>query len=145
MSPSENPSSQPVPHSFPGGQSRPSVPPVILLSANDHVAIAVRPLEVGQEFRIGATLVRVIDPIPAGHKVAIRGICEREAVFKYGQPIGRATIPIAVGCHVHSHNLGDDHQSLSVAIATSPPPPPKPLKRTFEGFVRPDGRVGTRN
>lgn len=145
MSPSENPSSQPVPRSFPGGQSGPSAPPVVLLNTNDQVAIAVRPLEVGQEFRIGETVVRVVDPIPAGHKVAIRGIHEREAVFKYGQPIGKATSPIAMGCHVHSHNLGDDHQSLSVAIATSPPPPPKPLKRTFEGFVRPDGRVGTRN
>lgn len=145
MSPSENPSSLPVPHSSSRGSTGPSVPPVILLSANDHVAIAVRSLEVGQEFQIGQGFVRVVDQIPAGHKIAIRGIDVGDSVFKYGQPIGKATRPIAVGHHVHSHNLGDDHQSLSVAISTSPPPPPPPLKRTFEGFLRPDGRVGTRN
>jgi altronate hydrolase len=65
-------------------------------------------------------------------------------VIKYGQAIGKATAAILPGDHVHSHNLGDDHH-VQDAGSTSPPPPPVPLRRSFLGFVRPDGRVGTRN
>jgi len=120
-------------------------PSAIFLHPRDNVAIAIRPIAAGQELPIDGSVVKASEPIPAGHKVAIREIVAGQPVFKYGQPIGKATRPIRIGEHVHSQNLGDDHRSESVAHATSPPPAPAPLKRTFEGFVRPDGRVGTRN
>ena len=40
-----------------------------------------------------------------GHKYAIRPIADGENVIKYGMPIGRATCDIAVGDHVHVHNV----------------------------------------
>jgi len=43
--------------------------------------------------------------VPLGHKVALIGIAEGDAVLKYGVPIGRATAAIAPGEHVHLHNL----------------------------------------
>ena len=42
--------------------------------------------------------------IPAGHKISTHQIAEGEPVRRYGQIIGFASRPIAVGDHVHTHN-----------------------------------------
>jgi len=123
----------------------PNSPSAILLHSSDHVAIAIRSIAAGQTLDIAGLAVTATDAIPPGHKLAVRSSASGEPVLKYGQRIGKATCDIAIGQHVHSHNLGDDHRSESVAHSTSPPPPPVPMKRWFEGFVRADGRVGTRN
>lgn len=122
-----------------------AVASAILLHPSDHVAIAIRPLAAGQLLQVQQHRLTVQVAIAAGHKVAIRPVASGQPVLKYGQRIGKALSDIAVGQHVHSHNLGDDHQSASHATQTSPPPPPPPLRRSFAGFIRPDGRVGTRN
>jgi|YNPBryunderm2012_1023409.scaffolds.fasta_scaffold01809_6 (2R)-sulfolactate sulfo-lyase subunit alpha len=44
-------------------------------------------------------------PIPLGHKIALRRMAPGEAVIKYNMPIGKATCEIAPGEHVHTHNL----------------------------------------
>ena len=80
-----------------------------------------------------------------GHKIAIESIALDDAVVKYGQPIGKVTRAIEVGEHVHLHNLSDHHEVSDDLSAVDPPGAPDPLKRTFNGFHRPDGRVGTRN
>jgi len=43
--------------------------------------------------------------LPFGHKVALRALQAGEPVRKYGQAIGVADKAIAVGDHVHVHNL----------------------------------------
>lgn len=45
------------------------------------------------------------DDIPYGHKIAVRKIGVGEPILKYGEEIGAATKPIAVGDYVHVHNL----------------------------------------
>lgn len=120
-------------------------PPAIQLHPHDHVAIAIRRLDIGQTFCVGDTVVTCADAIPPGHKVAVVAIVAGTKVLKYGQSIGTASQPVQPGQHVHSHNLVDDHQVQLIVESTSPPPSPMRLNRTFEGFVRPDGRVGTRN
>jgi altronate hydrolase len=49
-----------------------------------------------------------MDAIPAGHKMAICAIPKGASVIKYGFPIGRATVDIKVGEHVHIHNLSSE-------------------------------------
>lgn len=117
----------------------------IRLHATDNVVIAVRRLESGECFDVGGENVMCQNPIPAGHKLAITPIEIGQRVFKYGQPIGVASARIELGQHVHSHNLVDDHTVQQEITSTSPPPSPAKLSRTFDGFVRRDGRVGTRN
>ena len=88
------------------------------------------------------------DRIPAGHKLAVRQLQRGQPVHKFGQVIGVAAEDIAPGAHVHVHNLemGDSGQRHA---AGSNPAPVEPLpvaeRATFEGFVRANGRVGTRN
>ena len=43
--------------------------------------------------------------VPQGHKVALRAIKAGEKIVKYGFPIGEATLDIAEGEWVHTHNV----------------------------------------
>jgi len=47
----------------------------------------------------------VNNPIPLGHKFALRDIRTGESVIKYGEDIGQAVTDIPKGDHVHVHNL----------------------------------------
>jgi altronate hydrolase len=79
--------------------------PVLMISGRDNVATALEALVVGREIDVNGLAVIVREPIPSGHKVAVRPIPAGEAVIKYGSPIGTATATIAPGDHVHVHNL----------------------------------------
>ncbi len=89
---------------------------------------------------------RVREPIKLGHKVALADIAEGEPVVKYGQIIGFASRPIKAGSWVHVQNTKADLFERDYAYSTAVPPAEKATDvRTFPGFLRPDGRVGTRN
>ena len=47
----------------------------------------------------------VNDPIPLGHKFALRDIHNGESIIKYGENIGHAVTDIPKGDHVHVHNV----------------------------------------
>ena len=46
-----------------------------------------------------------LDPIPLGHKIALKDIQAGDTVLKYGHDIGRAVADVPKGGHVHVHNL----------------------------------------
>jgi altronate hydrolase len=121
-------------------------PVAVLLRGDDNVAVAVRPLPKGRVLDLGGHSVEVREPIGLGHKVALAEIAPGAPVRKYGQIIGFASRPIAPGDWVHVHNLQADLFDRDYAFASERPPMPVPDRpRTFEGFLRADGRVGTRN
>ena len=113
----------------------------------DNVAIARVPLAAGAELRVGELPVVTREPIPAGHKVSILPIAVGETVHRYGQSIGRARTEIEAGRHVHTHNLSFEELELSYEFPRSETPLPEAPKDapTFLGYLREDGRVGTRN
>ncbi|MFM7131757.1 MAG: UxaA family hydrolase [bacterium] len=121
---------------------------VVVLGRNDNVAVAARPLPKGfiLEHPALAAPVEVRQVITLGHKVATRPIAKGEPVLKYGQIIGFASKEIAPGDWVHVHNISADAFERDYAFATAVPPAPVAARqRTFQGYLRPDGRVGTRN
>lgn len=90
--------------------------------------------------------IRVAERIARGHKLANRAIAAGENIRRYGQIIGAATQDIAVGAHVHVHNIAMADHAQDYAFATQVRPlPPARDARTFMGYRRPDGRAGTRN
>ncbi len=110
------------------------------------MVVALRNLQPGEQLPIGNLEVVVREPIPAGHKLAILTVASQQPVIKFGWPIGLASRAIEAGQHVHSHNLRCDHVMDLQAIATEIPASPQPLtQHTFEGYLRPQGQVGTRN
>ncbi|MFN3619562.1 UxaA family hydrolase [Sphingorhabdus sp.] len=116
-------------------------PRFIIANALDNVAVAIADLSAGEKLHDGWV---VAEAISAGHKIALRPIKCGEGVIKLGQPIGVATQAIAAGSHVHSHNLHFSRDEIvgetSIDLRHLAPVP-----ATFDGFVRSNGRVGTRN
>lgn len=49
--------------------------------------------------------LKCLDPIPLGHKIALRDIKKGETLLKYGHDIGQAAANIAKGRHAHVHNV----------------------------------------
>jgi altronate dehydratase small subunit len=82
---------------------------VIVIHEEDNVATAIMPLKAGStvslEIQGRQEKVRLLSPIPMGHKFALRDIGPGSDVFKYGEPIGKTTGRIARGEHVHIHNV----------------------------------------
>ncbi len=93
--------------------------------------------------RLAAEAVTARDIIPSGHKIATAAIPLGSPVRKYGQVIGVATADIAAGAHVHVQNLAvsDLREDAAGGAVWSKAEP----ARSFMGYARADGRVGTRN
>jgi arabinonate dehydratase len=81
-----------------------------------------------------------------GHKIARHRVAAGQPVVKLGEIIGAASVDIASGDHVHTHNLSPVREPVTADdAATNLVPPPIVAPRTFMGYARADGRVGTRN
>ena len=118
------------------------------LHPDDDVVIAKLRLAAGTSVETDAGPVALAGDIPAGHKIAVRARAAGEPVRRYGQVIGFATVPIAPGQHVHQHTLeaGAFDQRFEVAVEGGPTRyRTADEMRTFDGYLRPGGRVGTRN
>lgn len=81
----------------------------IVMNEADDVATALSELQQNEQIDVGINdvvlSITLLNSIPFGHKFAIRSIQSGEEVRKYGEVIGRATTPIAIGEHVHIHNI----------------------------------------
>lgn len=117
---------------------------VIRLHESDNVVIALSDLAAGS--RPSGVPVALPGGIARGHKIATRAIAAGETVLRYGQIIGEARTAIAPGEHVHVHNLGmGAHQQDYAFTSRSAPLEKSSSTRSFQGYHRADGRVGTRN
>ncbi len=116
----------------------------IRLHKTDNVVIALHDLAAG--YHVDAINAKLINTVGQGHKIAATPISTGVEVIRYGQIIGKAKSDIAVGEHVHSHNLimSDFDQNHDIGSECRPLEPIVDA-RTFDGFHREDGRVGTRN
>ncbi len=84
--------------------------------------------------------------VPAGHKIAVRNVRQGQPVRRYNQIIGFATRDIRPGEHVHVHNLAMGEFQRDYAFCADVKPTEMAASpATFQGIVRADGRVATRN
>ena len=118
----------------------------IRLREEDNIAVARRHLDPGTRIQANGTTLELSERVLMGHKFALEPIAEGDAVRKYGQIIGFASKGIDPGRHVHVHNVACDAYERDYAFASEVPAPPSAeQERCFDGFLRADGRVGTRN
>ena len=116
----------------------------IRLHADDNVIVAVDALAPG----IAVGGITASSRIPNGHKLASAAIPSGNPVLKFGQIIGFATSNIAAGEHVHEHNCAVAEFQRDYRFAEGARDEdvlPEGERRTFDGFRRPGGKVGTRN
>jgi len=80
----------------------------LVIHPRDSVGVALADLAAGTLIECNvqhASEIIVREPIPFGHKVALRPIRRGEQVIKYGASIGVACADIEPGHHVHVHNV----------------------------------------
>jgi altronate hydrolase len=120
--------------------------PTVRLHHSDNVVIAKTALAAGA--RVAEENVVCRDEIAPGHKLATSAIPEGAAIRRYGQVIGYASRSIAAGEHVHVHNCAMGGVALEHSFGRQARPTAhvrETERATFEGIVRADGRVATRN
>jgi altronate dehydratase small subunit len=82
---------------------------LLLMSPEDNCLIARLELKAGTAASIDGQPVVLAEDIHLGHKVARRNLQPGDKVLRYGAIIGTATAPIAIGAHIHTHNLASDY------------------------------------
>ncbi|MGA8043695.1 MAG: altronate dehydratase family protein [Terracidiphilus sp.] len=121
---------------------------VLQIDPRDNVAVALTPLAAGSEVNYGANPLRVAEAVPAKHKVALVDLAAGEVIRLYGMVVGEATAPIVRGARLTQGNVR--HRTEAYTATRHPVtyhlPDASPWAgRTFMGYHRADGQVGTRN
>ena len=130
----------------------PSVIPLsdvaIRLHSDDDVVVLKKNVKAGAEYSDQGSILHIRWDLSQGHKVAIHDLAAGAPVHRYGQVIGFAQGHIAAGDHVHMHNLivRDFAREYEFSTDIHPLTPISPGEiRSFLGYARPSGRIGTRN
>ena len=118
------------------------------IDPRDNVLVALVPLAAGTTVNIGNISSPVTENIPPKHKVALIDFKPGDFVIMYGMVVGEATQPIARGGLLSTRNTrhragGYSAQRHPVTFAL--PDASSWARRTFMGYHRADGQVGTRN
>jgi altronate hydrolase len=121
---------------------------VTKISAQDNVAVALANLRAGDSIAMQGITVLVKTDVPIKHKVALRDFSRGDEIVMYGVTVGEATAPIQSGEVLTTANIrhssaafGDKKRS----VVWEAPEVERWRERTFLGYHRADGQVGTRN
>jgi len=121
---------------------------VLQLDPRDNVVVALTRLEAGTMVRVGQTLFTAAEAIPVKHKMARADLKPGDSIYLYGMVVGEAVELIRRGCLLTTQNLR--HRAGAYSAVRHPSSIALPnasawTKRTFMGYRRADGQVGTRN
>lgn len=123
--------------------------PALLLSPDDTLGVALRPLAIGESVSIGGSEVIIREVIPVKHKFALRDFAKGERVHMYGVTVGVALTSIRSGALIHQgilqHAADEFSPKRLIGTAWAAPDVSPWQDRTFLGFHRADGSVGTAN
>ncbi len=121
-----------------------AAPRTIRLNPADNVIVAVDAIDAGA----APEGVKALARVPRGHKMATVPIAEGQPILKFGQIIGFASKAISPGEWVHEHNVEMHAFARDYRFAEDARQEdvlPVEMQATFQGFRRPNGKVGTRN
>jgi len=118
------------------------------LDSRDNVLVALLPLTPGMEVRFGASSSPVTENIAAKHKMALVDLAPGDVIRMYGMVVGEVTQAIPRGGLVSTRNVRHRAEAYSATrqpVSFALPDPAGWADRTFMGYRRADGQVGTRN
>ena len=98
--------------------SNPSVARAVRIHPSDNVATLLDDARPGVVQILGAERLEVtaVEPIAAGHKIALRAVAQGDPVLKYGFPIGHALRVLNAGEWIHLHNLASNYDERSSTL-----------------------------
>jgi altronate hydrolase len=121
---------------------------VLKVDSGDNALIALADLNQGQQIEFEGKTYTLVSNIPAKHKFATENLAVGDEVIMYGVLVGAAVKPIQRGERLTTSNL--QHRATTFHEQSGEyhwvgPDISKWKQRTFLGYHRSDGQVGTRN
>lgn len=123
-------------------------PKVLKVHPSDDIIVALEDIEKGEKIQFEGKEYIIKEKISAKHKFAAKDFAENDLVHMYGVLVGKAVLPIPEGALISTKNLkhaSADFSSKKKNYEWTAPDIQKWNNRTFNGYHRSDGRVGTAN
>ena len=121
---------------------------VLQLDPRDNVLIALRDFHQGEAIGFAGQTYVLVSEVPAKHKFAMESLAPGDSVTMYGVLVGKAREPIRCGEIITPRNTAHDAAPFREGSQRAEwigPNVDRWGQRTFQGYHRPDGQVGTRN
>ncbi len=120
----------------------------LAIHPSDNVAVALTDLRKGDAVGTNGHAVELVSAVPAKHKFALRNFAPEDEIIMYGVLVGKAVHAIQKGELLTTANVR--HATTDYAVkerktAWTAPDVRKWKERTFNGYHRADGSVGTAN
>ncbi|WP_018922063.1 UxaA family hydrolase [Salsuginibacillus kocurii] len=81
----------------------------LLIDEKDNVSVALTQINEGENCLVRKgkeeEIIRVLERINFGHKIALTDLEKDAPVLKYGEIIGRMSVPVQKGSWIHNHNM----------------------------------------
>ncbi len=121
---------------------------ILQLDPRDNVVVALTTLDLGSKIALGPISVTAVAMIPAKQKMALVDLKPGDLIFMYGMVVGEAVEVIPRGGLLTTQNIRHrtgDYTAERRPVHLALPDPAPWAARTFMGYHRADGQVGTRN
>ncbi len=121
---------------------------VLQIHPSDNVLVALEDLPAGTVVHHDGAAYTLPEPVSAKHKFVTRALAPGDPIYMYGVLVGVATQPIAAGAPISQANVAQaaqDYEQRQGPATWTPPDVSRWRDRTFLGYHRTDGQVGTAN
>lgn len=118
------------------------------INPSDNLLVALQDLKAGTVIEHEGNKITLQDDIAAKHKFTTEAIAKNGNAYMYGVLVGHASQDIPKGGLIHTFNLhhaSQDFEGKLKDYSWSSPDVSKFQNRTFKGYHRSDGQVGTQN
>lgn len=116
---------------------------------DDNVFVALSNLNMDDEIIYGEEKIKLVNDIPAKHKFAAKDFQKDDEIIMYGILVGKSISPIPKGGLLSTRNVRHKASNYSGRtidkFSWTPPNVEKWKNKTFLGYHRSDGQVGTSN
>jgi altronate hydrolase len=112
------------------------------------VYVALSDLKAGEQVSFNGSAVTLTENIPAKHKFVMSPLEPGAEVIMYGVLVGKAVKPISAGGSINTQNVKHTSSSFSSKtkeVKWTAPDVSRWKDKTFMGYHREDGQVGTAN
>ena len=121
---------------------------ILRLDPRDNALVALSDLKQGEQIEFQGRRYDLVTDIPAKEKFATEDLGIGSTLVMYGVVVGKAVKPIRKGERLTTSNLrheASEFHEQSKRVSWVPPDVSRWENRTFQGYHRSDGQVGTRN
>jgi len=121
---------------------------VLRVNESDNVLVALRDLDEGEVVSYNGSSYTLREKIPSKHKFFLEDLNPGDEVIMYGVLVGKARQPVFKGSRMSTSNVAhaaEPYQYRPSNFEWHAPDVSKFKDRTFQGYHRQDGKVGTAN